>query len=465
MADAAVPQDSEQPGPDEGAVSAGLVAALAAGLRRDPQRRTSMNAVRKNGIQAVALDQDRLTAQQYTFSHEIETGPITNQRASGRCWMFAGLNALRVPVKERCGLKEFELSQAYQMFWDKFERANYFLESILETLGEPLDGRLVSWLLESPLNDGGQWDMFVNLVEKYGVVPKAVMPETFHSGSSGGMNRLLVVKLREDAARLREAHRAERASAEVLRGRKQEMLGEIYRMLAQFLGEPPARFDFEYRDQDKGFHRESGLTPLEFYARYVGLDLDAYVSLIHAPTADKPFGRTYTVRFLGNVRGGREVLYLNVEIGTLKETALRQLTAGEPVWFGCDVGKMSDRDSGVMDAALYDYAGVLGVPLHLDKAARLDYGESRMTHAMVFTGVNVVEGRPSRWKVENSWGKEPGHDGYFVMSDAWFDEYMYQVVVRKEYLPAASRAALSQPPIRLQPWDPMGALAGCRPPA
>jgi bleomycin hydrolase len=451
MADVALQQETVE----SGAVSAEAVARIAAAAREAPQRRATMNAIRKNGIAAVALDQDVLIRQRFTFSHEIETPSITNQKQSGRCWMFAGLNTLRLPVRAKCGLADFELSQAYQMFWDKFERSNYFLENILETLDEPADGRLVAWLLEAPLSDGGQWDMFVNLVEKYGVVPKAEMPETFHSSQSRGMNQILVRKLREDARKLR----AGRAPLGELRARKEAMLGEIYRMLVQFLGEPPASFDFEYRDKDRAFHRDAGLTPQEFYRRYVGLDLDQYVSVIHAPTADKPFGRTYTVKFLGNVKGGRPVLYLNTEIESLKQVALAQLMDGEVVWFGCDVGKMSDRDSGVMDAGLYDYEGVLGVPFDLDKAGRLDYGESRMTHAMVFTGVNVVEGRANRWKVENSWGKEPGRDGFFVMSDRWFDEYMYQVVVQKKYLPPALRAALAQPPIELAPWDPMGALA------
>jgi len=365
---------------------------------------------------------------------------------------------LRLAVKERCGLKEFELSQSYPMFWDKLERANYFLESILETLEEPLHGRLVSWLLDNALSDGGQWDMFVNLVHKYGVVPKYVMPETFHSSDSGWMNRLLVRKLREDAARLRQAHAAG-ATREGLRARKAEMLAEVYRMLTTFFGVPPSRFDFEYRDKDRIFHRDPGLTPQEFAARYVSVDLDAYVSLINAPTADKPFGRTYTVRFLGNVRGGRDVLYLNVDIETMRDAVLRQLTEGEAVWFGCDVGKMSDRDSGVLDPELFTYEAVLGVPLRLTKAERLDYGESRMTHAMVFTGVHVVDGRPVRWKVENSWGNDPGRDGFFVMSEQWFTEFVYQAVVRKSYLPEGLQQALQLPPVVLEPWDPMGALA------
>ncbi|MCY0874783.1 MAG: C1 family peptidase [Firmicutes bacterium] len=428
-------------------------------LHQDRARRTLMNAVAKNGVNAVALNHDSPIAMQYTFSHEIKTGQITHQKQSGRCWLFAGLNILRVQVARNCNLENFELSQAHMMFWDKFEKANYFLESILETLDEPTSGRLVSWLLASPVQDGGQWDMFVNLVEKYGVVPKYVMPETFHSSQSAMMNRLLTVKLREHAAQLREWHSSQGATVAVLRERKEAMLGEIYRMLCHFLGEPPTTFDFEYRDADKEFHRSLALTPQAFMKEYVGLDLRDFVSVINAPTADKPYHHTYTVQFLGNVKGGRDVLYLNVDADTLRSVTLSQLKDNEPVWFGCDVGKMLDRDSGIMDTALYDYEGTLGVPFTLTKAERLDYGESQMTHAMVFTGVNLVDGKPNRWKVENSWGKEPGNDGFFIMSDDWFGEFMYQVVVHKKYLSASLQQALSGTPTQLAPWDPMGSLA------
>ncbi len=431
-------------------------------FRKNPTQRTLMNAVKKNGIAAVAMNQDAVVAMQHTFSQVVKGGPITNQRQSGRCWMFAGLNTLRVPVMKRCNLKDFELSEAYQMFWDKFEKANYFLENILETLDEPRDGRLIAWLLQTPLNDGGQWDMFVNLVEKYGVVPKWVMPESFHSSQSRGMNALLTAKLREDAARLRDLHAQGTAGLDALRAEKERMLGDVYVALCTFLGEPPTTFDFEYQDKDEQFHRDRHLTPQDFYRRYVDLDLRQYVSLINAPTADKPYNRTFTVRFLGNVKGGRDVLYLNVESEVLRQAALAQLMDNEVVWFGCDVGKMMDREAGIMDLSLYDYASVLGMPFELSKAERLDYGESLMTHAMVFTGVNVVDGRPNRWKVENSWGTDPGNKGYFVMSDDWFDQFMYQVVVQKKYLTPDILAALDTEPIVLQPWDPMGSLASGR---
>lgn len=447
---------------DDTAISPEMMERFQASFRSLPQHRVLMNAIKKNGIQSVAMNQEVLVEMQYTFSTELETGEITNQKNSGRCWMFAGLNVLRGHVAKKCQLKSFELSQSYQMFWDKFEKSNYFLESILETLDEPTDGRLISWLLMQPVNDGGQWDMFVNLVEKYGVVPKHVMPETHHSSKSREMNRLITRKLREYAVTLRNAYHAKQLSVESLRAEKQTMLGEIYRILCFFLGEPPKTFDFEYRNEEKEFHRDEHLTPQDFYKKYVDVNLADYVSVIHAPTADKPFGHTYTVQYLGNVKGGKAVKYLNVEMSTFRSLALQQLEAGEPVWFGCDVGQMLDRDAGIMDMNLYDYESALSVPFQMSKEDRLNYGESLMTHAMVFTGVNVVNGQPNRWKVENSWGPEPGNKGFFIMSDEWFDEYMYQIVVRRDYLSAELQAALDTPPVELKPWDPMGSLATLR---
>lgn len=440
-------------------ISQDMIDRFATDFRGNTQRRVMMNAIKKNGINAIAMNQDSPVDMQYTFSNEIQTGEITHQKQSGRCWMFAGLNTLRQHVANNCHLASFELSQNYQMFWDKFEKANYFLESILETLDEKTDSRLIAWLLSNPENDGGQWDMFVNLVDKYGVVPKYVMPETFHSSSSRIMNKLLTVKLRKGAAKLRTENHKGKMAQEELRSLKEGILSDIYSMLCQFLGEPPTRFDFEYRDKDKQFFRDTDLTPRQFYQKYVKVNLDDYVSLINAPTADKPFDQTYTVQYLGNVKGGKDVLYLNIEIETLKEMALKQLQNDEPVWFGCDVGQMMDRDAGIMDTALFDYESAMNVPFKLAKAERLDYGDSLMTHAMVFTGVNLVDGAPNRWKVENSWGKEPGKDGFFVMSDPWFNEFIYQVVVKKEYLPDNLRKALEGTPNQLDPWDPMGSLA------
>ena len=247
---------------------------------------------------------------------------------------------------------------------------------------------------------------------------------------------------------------------DTLRERKNEMLNEIYRLLCICLGEPPKSFVFEYRDADKNFHRETGLTPKSFFEKYVGIDLHDYVSLINAPTSDKPYGRSYTVKYLGNVREGSAVRYLNLPIEELKKAAIAQLKDGQPVWFGCDVGKHSDRDTGVMDLDIRSLETLLDTQFTMTKAERLDYGQSLMTHAMVFQGVNLDDnGQPNRWRVENSWGKDPGKDGYYLMTDRWFEEYLYQIVVHKKYLTEEQRKAYASDPIELEPWDPMGSLA------
>ena len=422
----------------------------------DKQLRNSILSV---GLDKTALNHDSEIGMQHTFSIDLKTGKITSQKSSGRCWLFAGLNTMRPKIMKDLNLDNFELSQTYQMFFDKIEKANYFLENILETLDKKTDSRVIDWLLSSPLNDGGQWDMFTSIIEKYGVVPKSAMPETFHSSASRRMNSILTVKLREYASVLRKLHQDGKGLAK-LRTRKQKMLTEFYRLSTMFLGIPLEKFTYEYKDKDDKFHRDADLTPVEFYNKYVGIDLSDYVSIINAPTEDKPFSRTYTVKYLGNVEGGNPVKYLNVDIATLKKLALKQLKDKQPVWFGCDVGKMMEREKGILDANNYDYSGVLRTEFGLDKASRLDYGESVMTQAMVFMGVNNTDdGTPNRWKVENSWGKKTGNDGFYVMSDKWFEEYTYQVVVHKKYLSKKLLKALELEPIVLDPWDPMGSLA------
>ena len=417
------------------------------------------NAVTSNGLLASAKNPEAARHSRHTYSITLEQGDITNQKQSGRCWMFAALNTFRFEVMKKLNLKTFELSQSYTLFYDKLEKSNYFLESILDTLDEPVNGRLVSYLLSAPINDGGQWDMLCSLVEKYGVVPKDAMPETAVSSCTREMNSVITRKLREYACLLRKAH-AQGASREELSAKKQEMLNEVYRILCICIGEPPKTFDFEVEDKDKKFHRDTNLTPQEFFRKYVGLNLSDYISLINAPTADKPYHRSYSVKFLGNVKEGRQVRYLNLEIEELKKAAIAQMKDGSPVWFGCDVGKSSSRDEGLLDTEAYNLENLLDTGFGMTKAERLDYGESLMTHAMVFQGVNLDDnGKPNRWRVENSWGEAPGNKGYYVMSDAWFDEYMYQIVVNKKYLPEEFLKEYESEPILLEPWDPMGSLA------
>ena len=300
--------------------------------------------------------------------------------------------------------------------------------------------------------------MFVNLIHKYGVVPKSAMPETESSSNTARMNAILKEKLREGARTLRDAM-AHGATVDDARETKQAFLQVIYRILAIHLGTPPTTVDWQWLDKDRAFHRDGTLTPQEFAVKYITLPLDEYVCLVHDPRDTSPYGRTFTVEYLGNVWEGGLTRYLNVEIDVLKDIAKRTLLDNEPVWFGCDVGKMLRRDTGIWDAQLFDYASVYDTAFTLNKADRLVYRQTQMTHAMLFTGVDIVNGTARRWRVENSWGEENGQKGFYLMNDSWFDEYLFEIAARKSYLPAALRAALEEEPIVLPAWDPMGSLA------
>ena len=356
-------------------------------------------------------------------------------------------------------MESFELSQAHTFFWDKYEKSNWFLEQIIATADQEIGSRKVKFLLDTPQQDGGQWDMVVSLFEKYGVVPKSVYPESVASSNSRELNQYLNKLLRQDAQILRDLI-AGGADQAAVQAKKEELLQEIFNYLAMTLGLPPRQFDFAYRDKDNNYQSEQNITPQAFFEKYVGLKLSDYVSVINAPTADKPYGKSYTVEMLGNVVGAPSVRYLNLPMDRFKELAIAQMKSGETVWFGSDVGQVSDRQKGILATNVYDFTASMDINLTQDKAGRLDYSESLMTHAMVLTGVDLdADGKSVKWKVENSWGDKVGQKGYFVASDAWMDEYTYQIVVRKDFLTAEELAAYEADPQVLAPWDPMGALA------
>ncbi|MGO2852733.1 MAG: C1 family peptidase [Tetragenococcus koreensis] len=435
-----------------------LTAKFAADFKDNKKQQVVQNAVTKNGISNSA---ENLAAQSNNvpvFSIDLKTGNVANQKQSGRCWMFAALNTFRHKILDHFDLKDFELSQNYTNFWDKYEKSNYFYENILATADQEVTSRKVAFLLATPQQDGGQWDMMVSLFNKYGVVPKAAMPESSNSSNSRDLNNYLNKKLRKDAATLRQLV-ADGASESDIQTKRETMLQEVYNLLAISLGTPPTVFDFEYRDEEKEYHIDRDLTPKSFYDKYVGVDLDNYVSIINAPTEDKPYNKSYTVEMLGNVVGGKQVKYLNADMESFKKLAIAQLEQGESVWFGCDVGQSSNRQGGIMALDVYDMNELFDVDFTTTKAQRLDYGESLMTHAMVLTGVDIVDGKSTKWKVENSWGDKVGDKGFFVASDAWMDEYIYQIVVRKDLLTDEQLAAYEKEPTVLAPWDPMGALA------
>ena len=420
----------------------------------------SRNALVRSDINNIAMDWDGLRSIDHTYSDVIsnEMEKVTNQKASGRCWGFAGLNLMRLSLAEKYNLKNFEFSQNYFMFCDKLEKSNYFLENILKTFDEAYDSRLMMHLLSEPVQDGGQWDMFVNLIEKYGVIPQSVMPESFQSSQSRMMNGFLTRKLREFAYVLRDKNKKGEKLTQ-LRKEKEGMLSTIYSMLCIFLGNPPETFNWQIRNKKNKFIRINNLSALEFYKKHVNVKLKDKVCLIHAPMSNKQMNELYTVSYLGNVIDGEIIKYANVEMDVIKRASVKSLKNNEAVWFGCDVGKMFHRDLGVMDTSLYDYESVLNTQFNMDKKTRLEYGDSLMTHAMLFTGVDLIKNEPVKWRVENSWGEKSGNKGYFLMTDEWFDEYNFEVVVDKKYLPKKVLKIFKQKPIMLDPWDPMGSLA------
>ncbi|KAH0495585.1 hypothetical protein TgHK011_009124 [Trichoderma gracile] len=441
-------------------------------LMRDPKNRLAHAALSSSDPRQTLTTRSSRVANQHVFNVQIpfEGDPITNQRSSGRCWLFASTNVFRVALMKRHGLASFELSQAYLFYWDKLEKANWFLEQVIQTAGDDLDGRVVQRLLSDLVSDGGQWDMVYNLVDKYGLVPQSLYPDSWSAMNSSALNGIVKTKLREHALRLRELCRQmPGAPPSFIGAYKMRMVQEIAAVLTLLLGQPPKpseEFAWQYVDRD-GKAREVRTTPRAFardiYSSEFRVTADAVqsmISLVHDPRHD-PL-RKLTVSRLGNVVGGRDVTYVNVEMETLKAACVKMLKAGMPIFFGCDVGKFSDRVAGIMDLDLFDYEAGLNTSLRgMTKAQRLMTGESLMTHAMVLTAVHVDErsGRPVRWRVQNSWGTAAGERGWFVMSDAWMDEFVYQAVVDPRFVDKEVRDVLKQEAIVLPLWDPMGSLA------
>ena len=386
------------------------------------------------------------------FSINLKTLPVTDQKSSGRCWIFAGCNVIREAIAKKYNLEEFEISQNYVAFYDKLEKCNYLLESIISLKDREKDDRILDYLLSTGIQDGGQWDLFVNIVNKYGVVPKNAFPETYQSSNTYGIDNLLNKYIRKFAYEIRNEEMD-------IQSRKEKCIKEIYSILCSCFGIPPKTFSFEYVDKDKNYHIVKDLTPMKFYQEIVEMDLNNYVSIINSPTSDKPFNNVYTVEYLGNVAEGNEVLYLNLPIERLKELAVNQLKDGESVWFGSDCGKDADGTDGVWDDSTFDIDTLFQIDSSMSKGAMLDTRESAMNHAMVITGVNLEDENPTKWRIENSWGEKYGHKGYYVATDSWFSKYVYQIVINKKYLSEEEKNVLNNERIRLKPWDPMGTLA------
>lgn len=413
-------------------------------------------ALAENDLTTIAKVDEAKAKLPNVFNVEIKTHGITSQFQSGRCWLFSATNVLREALIDRYHIEgNFELSQNYLAFYDKLEKANWFMECALLEIDSPYHSEKLRYLLDNAVGDGGQWNMLVSLVEKYGIVPKSAYPETYMAGHTASMNQLLNRRLRKFVVDIKTAKKQNRQEELIIL--KDQALREVYSLIASCFGLPPKSFDFVYYDQDHQAHQET-LTPKQLYAM-TGLDLKEYVNVIHSPTSDKPYYQTYEVEYLGNVVGGEKINLLNLPLDVFKQVTIQQLKDGQLTWFGCDCSKDADRKQGLWDTALFDYENAFDIDLEMSKEEMLDSHESAMNHAMVLTGVHLENEQPTRWKIENSWGDKIGQDGYFIASDQWFDTYVYVVAIHKKYLPKQALEALEKPSVLVAPWDPFGTLA------
>jgi len=415
----------------------------------------AQNALAEHSIKDLVVNRALANDQVDLFSDAIEVSGITNQKSSGRCWLFAGLNILRPRVMERYNLEQFEFSQNYLFFYDKLEKANLFLNHMIAWIDRPLDDREVDWLLRHPIGDGGQWNMVVDLVDKYGLVPMSAMPETYTSSHTHDLNVVLKRKLRQAAARMRAAHAAGEGVA-ALEAIHNETIAEVYRILVLTLGTPPESFEWRYADKKDRVSEPKTFTPVSFRDEAVDLDLGDYVYLLTDPTK-QPF-QNYAVTLDRDLVERPDMTVLNIPLELLKERTVATLTKDTPVWFACDVGKDQLRDEGLMVKGIFDYEALLGVDISISKADQIRYRESIPTHAMVFVGVDLQQGKAMQWRVENSWGTDNGKSGYWIMDDAWFDQNLYGVILPKRMLTKEILEARETEPIVVPPWDPMYAL-------
>lgn len=419
---------------------------------KDEKATIARHALSKTKITDIAKVSEERENTTNMFSIDIKTLPVTDQKRSGRCWIFAACNIIRESVAKKYNLENFEVSQNYVSFYDKLEKCNYLLEKVIELKDRDKFDRTLDLLLTTGIQDGGQWDLFVNIINKYGIVPKDAYPETFQSSNTAQIDNLLNKYIRKFAFDIRK-------DSTDIEKRKDEYMKNIYKMLCSSFGVPPKTFSFEYVDKDGKYNIMKDLTPHSFYSYVVPINLDDYVSIINSPTEDKPFNKVYTVDYIGNVIEGRPILYLNLEMNRLKELVISQLKDNETVWFGSDCTKDVDRDDCIWDDKALDIDTLFSIDTTISKEAMLDTREAAMNHAMVITGVSLDEEKPTKWKIENSWGDMKPNKGYFVATDSWFDKYVFQAVVNKKYLTEDEKNILVTDKIVLEPWDPMGMLA------
>lgn len=428
---------------------------VASAYESTPSDKALRNAISANSIKKLALNQENTATPDTWFSTSVNSSGITDQKSSGRCWLFTGTNVIRARVMARIGLRDFHFSHVYLFFYDQLEKSNLFLQGVIDTRKQPMDDKMVEWLFRHPLSDGGQFTGIADLVQKYGLVPKEAMAETHNSENTSEMTALLKRKLREFGLQLREQSE-QGASQKALEKNKVEMLKTIYRMLVLGYGQPPATFTWAPKAGGKALAAPKTYTPQEFYRDVCGgEDLNAnYVMLMNDPS--RPFHQVYEIDFDRHTYDGHNWLYVNLPIDELKTIAIASLKDSTMMYFSCDVSKCLNRENGMLDLANYDYGSLFGTTFGMNKKQRIQSFDSGSTHAMTLMAVDLDEqGQPRKWKVENSWGPTYGHQGHLIMTDEWFNEYMFRVVAHRKYCPESVLELLKGKPVRLPAWDPM----------
>lgn len=419
-------------------------------LSQTPASDVIARSVQQNGIAATSINHAAKKDLNRVFSVEVPTNSVTYQKQSGRCWLFSTLNTLRHDFEQKYKVKDFQFSQNYNSFYDRLEKANKMLEEAIALVDRPNADREYLALLEWGNGDGGQWANGPALINKYGVVPQSVMPETYNSDATKEISQVLNLKLRKEVVALRDLA-ANGADETQLRDHKKVAMSDVYRMLVYAFGQPPKTFDFEYRDEDKVYHVDRDLTPQTFFQKYVAVDFDDYVVLMDAP--DHNYGVNYGMPSQDYVFEGKKIELANVGLKAMKEAVIAALKDGQTVWFGCDVSQDMDRKDGILDTNYFKKSDLFSVDLSLSKADRLATRDGAVTHAMTMVGVDLIDDKPVKWKVENSWGDKFGDKGYFIMSDDWFNTYLYEVVVNKKYVDEKSVKVAQQAPEDVTAWD------------
>ena len=440
---------AQQPaGNPKGGISAEMLAKICDIYEGNAADKALWNALATTPINTLAMNAENAAMIDTHFSDRVRTKGITDQKSSGRCWLFTGLNVLRAKMIDKYELPGMEFSQNYLFFYDQLEKANLFLQGVIDTKDLPFEDRKVDWLFSNPLSDGGQFTGVSNLITKYGLVPAEAMPETYQSDNTSQMANLLKLKLREYGLELREAPKSK------VQDMKIRQLSEIYRMLALCLGEPVQEFEWTRCDKNNNIVSRKKYTPKSFYDEFIGEDLENnYVMIMNDPCRE--YGKVYEIDYDRHVYDGHNWLYINLPIDRIKEMAIASIKDNTAMYFSCDVGKFANSKKGVLDINNFDYESLMGVTFGMDKKERVQTHASGSSHAMTLIAVDIVEGKPVKWMVENSWGPASGYQGNYIMTDEWFNEYMFRLVVEKKYVPADVLKMLDQKPVQLPAWDPM----------